>query len=75
MVGGVLGIVFGLLSADGIGRLVGAMGFRGLFSWSSVDYLGIAALLTFTFIVGIVAGYLPARSAGRLEPAEALRYE
>lgn len=75
MIGGFFGIVSGLIVASGIGRLAGSLGVPGLFSWSSVDYVGAAALLVFTFIIGLIAGFLPARSAGLLEPAEALRYE
>lgn len=75
MIGGFLGVVLGLAVADGIGRVAEALGVHGLFFWSAVDYVGMAALLTFTFLVGIVAGFLPARTASLLEPAEALRYE
>ncbi|MFA5946602.1 MAG: ABC transporter permease [Patescibacteria group bacterium] len=74
-VGGVFGIAFGLIFADIISRFAAQAGVPGLFSWAGVDYLGALALLVFTFIVGIVAGFLPARAAARLEPAEALRYE
>ncbi len=31
--------------------------------------------LTFSFLVGCIAGYLPARSASKLKPVDALRYE
>lgn len=75
MIGGFLGIGFGLLAADGIGRLASTLGVPGLFAWSAIDVSGVFALLIFTFIIGLVAGFLPARTASRLEPAEALRYE
>lgn len=75
MIGGFFGIVSGLFVAAGVGNLAGRLGVPGLFAWSAVDYTGAFALLVFTFIVGLVAGFLPARSAARLEPAEALRYE
>jgi len=31
--------------------------------------------LTFSFLIGCIAGYLPARSASKLNPVDALRYE
>jgi putative ABC transport system permease protein len=74
-IGGFFGIVLGFISADIIGRLAASAGVPGLFTWAGVDYVGALALLVFTFIVGILAGFLPARAAARLEPAEALRYE
>jgi len=75
IVGGLLGILLGLLSAYGIGAIAASQGVRGLFDIASVDYFGLFALIVFTFIVGVVAGYFPARAGAKLEPAEALRYE
>jgi putative ABC transport system permease protein len=37
-------------------------------------YLIVGSLL-FSFIIGAVSGYLPARSASKIRPVEALRYE
>lgn len=75
-IGGILGIVFGVASAAAISMAASIYGgINGLFSFGSLDYMGLAAVLVLTFIVGIVAGYLPARQASKMEPAEALRYE
>lgn len=74
-VGGILGILFGVMVSAGIGALAGTAGISGIFSLESLDYLGLSAVLVLTFIVGIVAGYLPAKQASKMEPAEALRYE
>ncbi len=74
-VGGISGIIFGIFASAVIGELAKTAGINGLFSWASLDYLGLASVFVLTFIVGIVAGYLPARQASKMEPAEALRYE
>lgn len=74
-VGGILGTVLGIVFAYTIGMIAGNFGVQGLFSFASLDYLGFLSLLVFTFIVGVLAGVLPARQAARMEPAEALRYE
>ncbi len=74
-VGGVIGIVLGVGGAFLIGIISSYLGFSGLFSFGSLDYFGLLSILIFTFVVGIVAGYLPAKSAGKLDPAESLRYE
>lgn len=75
LIGGLSGIVFGLFVAFLIGWLTPQFGVSGLFSFASVDYYGLLAVLIVTFITGVVAGILPARRASRMEPAEALRYE
>lgn len=73
--GGLLGIVFGLLMAYIVGAIFARFGFAGMFSFAQVDYFGLLAVLSLTFIVGIISGVLPARRASKLNPSEALRYE
>ena len=75
LIGGFFGIIFGILSAYFIGHLAVYAGISGLFSFSDIDYYGLGVILIITTIVGVLSGVLPARSAARLEPAEALRYE
>ena len=65
----------GLGGAYVVGLVGDYFGIHGLFSPSSIDYLGLLSILIVTFITGILSGVLPARQAARMEPAEALRYE
>ncbi|MDP1689564.1 MAG: ABC transporter permease [bacterium] len=75
LVGGILGIFFGIISAYLIGLIAASFGIRGLFSFASLDFFGLFVVLFFTFIIGVLSGSLPARQASRMEPTEALRYE
>lgn len=75
LIGGFIGVIFGIFFAFAIGLLASYLGFSGLFSFASLDYFGLLAILVFTFVVGIVSGYLPAKRGAKLDPAEALRYE
>ncbi|MDO8522587.1 MAG: ABC transporter permease [bacterium] len=75
LVGGILGIIFGVLSAYIISSIADSFGIRGLFSFASLDFFGFAVILIITFITGVISGALPARHAAKMEPAEALRYE
>ena len=74
LVGGILGIIFGIIVSYLIGSLAVKFGAGNLFSFASLDFLGLFVILIITFITGIISGVLPARSAAKMEPAEALRY-
>ncbi len=65
MIGGLLGVVFGLALSFGLCRALGT-GFT--FNASAV-FLGVG----FSAAVGIIFGWAPARKASRLNPIDALR--
>jgi putative ABC transport system permease protein len=75
IIGGLMGIAFGILLSFLLSLGFASLGVKGMFSFASLDYLGFATVLIVTFITGIVSGILPARQAAKMEPAEALRYE
>jgi putative ABC transport system permease protein len=67
LIGGVIGIVFGVISSFLITNTL---------RWPVlVSPLAIAGAAVFSAAVGIFFGYYPARKAARLDPIEALRYE
>ena len=75
LVGGVLGIIFGIIIAYLVGLYATSAGIKGLFSFASLDYFGLFVILFLTFVIGIISGLMPARRASKMEPADALRYE
>lgn len=71
--GGVLGIILGFLIAKIAGLFVTSQGFELL--RPSFSFSLIIGTLVFAFLVGCVSGVAPARTASKLEPVDALRYE
>jgi ABC-type antimicrobial peptide transport system permease subunit len=67
VLGGVIGILLGSGAAFVLGKFTG---------WSIyVSLIAVIMSFSFSFIVGVVFGFWPAKKASRLEPIEALRYE
>ena len=66
-VGGVLGIFGGIIAGNAVSAAVGG-GFIIPWGWMM---LGV----TLCFVVGVAAGFYPARKAARLDPIESLRFE
>src|SRR3989344_5584767 len=73
LVGGIGGMVFGL----GLAKLVELVGqVHPIFYISASITPGIIIFgLAFSFLVGCLSGFLPARSAAKLKQVDALRYE
>ena len=71
--GGLIGIVLGFGMAILVEMVGKEMGVGLLHAWISWE-LTIFALL-FSFGIGVLAGFLPARSAAKMNPVDALRHE
>lgn len=65
--GALVGIALGAVVTAPIGRAVNVTATP---SWN-----GVLLAFTSALVVGVLAGYWPARQASRLDPVEALRYE
>jgi len=71
LVGGAIGCLFGVL--------IGVVGILGINSWIGaevdpvIDFVLVGGTLIGSFVVGAVAGIVPAMSAARQNPVEALR--
>lgn len=72
---GMLGIVIGALFIYGINALMDASGPVDMFMNPSVNLGVVMIALTILIIAGLLAGYIPAQSAIKVKPIEALRTE
>jgi putative ABC transport system permease protein len=66
-----LGVVVGVIGSLALGRLSANM----LFGVASHDPLTLVAVVTILSAVALIACYIPARRASRVDPLIALRYE
>ncbi len=67
LLGGTLGVLFGVLGSMGVGKMTGWM--------VTVSIPSILMSFSFAAFVGVFFGLYPARKAAALDPIDALRYE
>src|SRR5688500_5843617 len=66
-----IGTAIGLAGSLALGRFVESL----LFGTTPTDPLALLSVVMLLGLVALIAGYLPARRAGRLDPARALRMD
>ena len=68
---GIIGVAAGLAASYGLTRLISTL----LFEVTATDTVTFAAVSIGLFLVTLIACYVPARRATRVDPLKALRYE
>ncbi|AVB75763.1 putative ABC transport system permease protein [Methanococcus maripaludis] len=71
--GGIIGTILGILIAKAIEYIAAISGYGLIRAWISWEL--IVGVLVFSFVVGILSGYFPARSGAKLNPVDTLRGE
>ena len=75
IVSGMIGIIFGALSIYGINSLLDSVGPVDMFLNPSVSVGVVLGALVILIVSGLLAGFIPANSAIKVRPIEALRTE
>jgi putative ABC transport system permease protein len=74
MIGGIIGIILGASLAYGL-SFIGSMVLGTSLIQAKISIWLMLGTLAGSFIIGIVAGLIPAYNASKMQPVEALRYE
>ncbi|MBT7903610.1 ABC transporter permease [Candidatus Woesearchaeota archaeon] len=74
LVGGILGIFFGIILSEAMNMMIGAS-MRMLKGGTIVSLNSIIMAISVSVSVGLIAGIIPAYKASKLKPVDALRYE
>ena len=75
IISGMVGIIFGSLVIYGINSLLDSVGPVDMFMSPSVSVGVVTGALVILMVSGLIAGFIPAQSAIRVRPIEALRTE
>ena len=70
---GIIGLLLGYGLAKLGGNILASVGYA--FLQPAFPWWLILGCLVFSFLVGALSGFLPARAASKLKPVDALRYE
>lgn len=70
--GSIIGIILGILISYLVSLVAKYLGYNWDFI---ISFFSIILAITFSFIVGILSGYYPAKKAAELNPIKALSYE
>ncbi|MBT3985187.1 ABC transporter permease [archaeon] len=74
LVGGGVGVIVGALMSLIVSKVAGvALGID--YFQADITWWLIVGALTFSFVVGVLSGVLPAKQASKMQPVDALRYE
>ena len=70
--GGLIGVLIGIIIAKTI-EIISTSYFENNLIQAEFSFLLIGGTLLFSFLIGTLSGFLPAKQAAKLDPIEAMR--